>query len=129
MIPVFLTSCTNISTVKSFLIFEVPVNTQHYFFLSSSSSSTSCRYRSITKQFFRKADGVVVMYDITAQQSFTAVRQWLTSVKVRQLQSRCAAHISQNYRTNVFLFEFCVPVQLLLVFDSRQQKLYKKKLK
>uniref|UniRef100_A0A4W5PAJ6 Calcium release activated channel regulator 2A n=1 Tax=Hucho hucho TaxID=62062 RepID=A0A4W5PAJ6_9TELE len=40
------------------------------------------RYRSITKQFFRKADGVVVMYDITAEQSFTAVRQWLTSVQV-----------------------------------------------
>ncbi|XP_033997891.1 ras and EF-hand domain-containing protein homolog [Trematomus bernacchii] len=39
------------------------------------------RYRSITKQFFRKADGVVVMYDITAVQSFTAVRQWLTNVK------------------------------------------------
>uniref|UniRef100_A0A3Q4BUT6 EF-hand domain-containing protein n=1 Tax=Mola mola TaxID=94237 RepID=A0A3Q4BUT6_MOLML len=39
------------------------------------------RYRSITKQFFRKADGVVVMYDITAEQSFTAVRQWLTSIK------------------------------------------------
>ncbi|XP_068170310.1 EF-hand calcium-binding domain-containing protein 4B isoform X2 [Antennarius striatus] len=39
------------------------------------------RYRSITKQFFRKADGVVVMYDITSEQSFTAVRQWLTSVK------------------------------------------------
>ncbi|XP_062276838.1 EF-hand calcium-binding domain-containing protein 4B [Scomber scombrus] len=39
------------------------------------------RYRSITKQFFRKADGVVVMYDITAEQSFTGVRQWLTSVK------------------------------------------------
>ncbi|XP_059190591.1 EF-hand calcium-binding domain-containing protein 4B [Centropristis striata] len=39
------------------------------------------RYRSITKQFFRKADGVVVMYDITAEQSFTAIRQWLTSVK------------------------------------------------
>ncbi|XP_003967247.2 ras and EF-hand domain-containing protein homolog isoform X1 [Takifugu rubripes] len=39
------------------------------------------RYRSITKQFFRKADGVVVMYDITAEQSFTAIRQWLTSIK------------------------------------------------
>lgn len=39
------------------------------------------RYRSITKQFFRKADGVVVIYDITDVQSFTAVRQWLTSVK------------------------------------------------
>uniref|UniRef100_A0A667ZI89 Calcium release activated channel regulator 2A n=1 Tax=Myripristis murdjan TaxID=586833 RepID=A0A667ZI89_9TELE len=39
------------------------------------------RYRSITKQFFRKADGVVVMYEITSEQSFTAVRQWLTSVQ------------------------------------------------
>lgn len=39
------------------------------------------RYRSITKQFFRKADGVIVMYDITAEQSFTAVRHWLTSIK------------------------------------------------
>ncbi|XP_012688537.2 EF-hand calcium-binding domain-containing protein 4B [Clupea harengus] len=39
------------------------------------------RYRSITKQFFRKADGVVVMYDITAQLTFTSVRQWLTSVQ------------------------------------------------
>lgn len=38
------------------------------------------RYRSITKQFFRKADGVIVMYDITERQSFTAVRQWLTSI-------------------------------------------------
>lgn len=39
------------------------------------------RYRSITKQFFRKADGVAVMYDVTDEQSFTAVRQWLSSVK------------------------------------------------
>lgn len=45
--------------------------------------SSSLRYRSITKQFFRKADGVVVMYDVTAEPSFTAVRHWLTSVKVR----------------------------------------------
>ncbi|TRY53884.1 hypothetical protein DNTS_035631 [Danionella cerebrum] len=39
------------------------------------------RYRSITKQFFRKADGVVVVYDITTEQTFTAVRQWLASVQ------------------------------------------------
>ncbi|KAM9807839.1 LOW QUALITY PROTEIN: EF-hand calcium-binding domain-containing protein 4B [Neosynchiropus ocellatus] len=39
------------------------------------------RYQSITKQFFRKADAVVVLYDITSEHSFTAVRQWLTSVK------------------------------------------------
>ncbi|XP_039911434.1 EF-hand calcium-binding domain-containing protein 4B isoform X2 [Hirundo rustica] len=39
------------------------------------------RYRSITKQFFRKADGVIVMYDITARDTFTAVKQWLISIE------------------------------------------------
>lgn len=39
------------------------------------------RYRSITKQFFRRADGVVVMYDITSEVSFSGVRQWLSSVQ------------------------------------------------
>ncbi|XP_041819896.1 EF-hand calcium-binding domain-containing protein 4B isoform X2 [Chelmon rostratus] len=39
------------------------------------------RYRSITKQFFRKADGVVVMYDVTVAESFKAVQPWLTNVQ------------------------------------------------
>ncbi|XP_053895424.1 EF-hand calcium-binding domain-containing protein 4B isoform X1 [Malaclemys terrapin pileata] len=39
------------------------------------------RYRSITKQFFRKADGVIVMYDITAKDTFTSVKQWLVSIE------------------------------------------------
>nr|XP_046234962.1 EF-hand calcium-binding domain-containing protein 4B isoform X2 [Scatophagus argus] len=39
------------------------------------------RFRSITKQFFRKADGVVVMYDVTVEESFKAVKPWLTNVQ------------------------------------------------
>ncbi|KAM9334453.1 EF-hand calcium-binding domain-containing protein 4B [Symphorus nematophorus] len=39
------------------------------------------RFRSITKQFFRKADGVVVMYDVTVAESFRAVQPWLTNVQ------------------------------------------------
>ncbi|XP_016144212.1 ras-related protein Rab-44-like [Sinocyclocheilus grahami] len=39
------------------------------------------RYRSITKQFFRKADGVVVIYDITMEDSFRSVRPWLASIQ------------------------------------------------
>ncbi|KAM9327607.1 EF-hand calcium-binding domain-containing protein 4B [Pholidichthys leucotaenia] len=39
------------------------------------------RYRSITKQFFRKADGVVLMYDVTVMESFRSVRPWLTNVQ------------------------------------------------
>ncbi|XP_037800483.1 LOW QUALITY PROTEIN: uncharacterized protein LOC119595437 [Penaeus monodon] len=39
------------------------------------------RFRSITRQYYRKADGVVVMYDVTNEQSFISVNDWLTSVK------------------------------------------------
>ncbi|NXD12975.1 RAB44 protein, partial [Nothocercus nigrocapillus] len=39
------------------------------------------RFRSITKQYFRKADGILVMYDITAECSFTSVRNWMSSVQ------------------------------------------------
>ncbi|CAF1005588.1 unnamed protein product, partial [Brachionus calyciflorus] len=39
------------------------------------------RYRSITKQYFRKADGVICMYDITSEQSFKNLRNWISSMK------------------------------------------------
>lgn len=39
------------------------------------------RFRSITKQYFRKADGVIVVYDVTSEASFKNVRNWMTSVQ------------------------------------------------
>ncbi|PWA15617.1 hypothetical protein CCH79_00016627 [Gambusia affinis] len=39
------------------------------------------RFCSMTKQFFRKADGVVLMYDVTVAESFTAVKPWLLNVQ------------------------------------------------
>ncbi|MBN3317031.1 EFC4A protein, partial [Atractosteus spatula] len=41
------------------------------------------RFRSITQQYFRKADGMLAMYDVTSSASFIAVRNWLDSVQVR----------------------------------------------
>ncbi|XP_054554124.1 ras-related protein Rab-44 [Talpa occidentalis] len=35
------------------------------------------RYHSVTRQLFHKADGVVLMYDVTSQESFAHVRYWL----------------------------------------------------
>nr|XP_003473713.2 ras-related protein Rab-44 isoform X1 [Cavia porcellus] len=35
------------------------------------------RYHSVTRQLLHKADGVVLMYDITSQDSFAHVRYWL----------------------------------------------------
>ncbi|XP_060087508.1 ras-related protein Rab-44 [Heteronotia binoei] len=39
------------------------------------------RYHSVTKQLFRKADGVVLMYDITSENSFADVRYWLSCIQ------------------------------------------------
>ncbi|KAF2983753.1 hypothetical protein EK904_003853 [Melospiza melodia maxima] len=51
------------------------------FFPGTAATVWITTYRSITKQFFRKADGVIVMYDITAKDTFTAVKQWLISIE------------------------------------------------
>nr|XP_058936678.1 EF-hand calcium-binding domain-containing protein 4B isoform X2 [Kogia breviceps] len=60
------------------------------------------RYRSITQQFFRKADGVVVLYDLTARQSFLAVRPWLSSVEEHNLIFyECSAYSGHNTQESV----------------------------
>jgi Ras and EF-hand domain-containing protein len=40
------------------------------------------RYRSITKNYFRKADGIMLLYDVTNEQSFLSVREWISAVEV-----------------------------------------------
>ncbi|XP_018423074.1 PREDICTED: ras and EF-hand domain-containing protein-like [Nanorana parkeri] len=39
------------------------------------------RFHSITEQFFRKADGMVIMYDITSKKTFTDVCYWLNRIQ------------------------------------------------
>ncbi|XP_028393857.1 uncharacterized protein LOC114518127 isoform X2 [Dendronephthya gigantea] len=39
------------------------------------------RFRSITKQYFRKADGVVLLYDLSSVSSFINIKSWMTSVE------------------------------------------------
>mmetsp|Transcript_47039 Transcript_47039/g.102309 ORF Transcript_47039/g.102309 Transcript_47039/m.102309 type:complete len:207 (+) Transcript_47039:79-699(+) len=39
------------------------------------------RFRTITPGFYRSAMGVVIVYDITSQQSFDGVRYWMSSLR------------------------------------------------
>ncbi|KAI6175634.1 Ras domain containing protein [Aphelenchoides bicaudatus] len=39
------------------------------------------RFRSITKQYFRKADAVILLFDITSEQSFLNTRSWIESIR------------------------------------------------
>ena len=38
------------------------------------------RFRSIAKSYFRRADGVVLMYDCTYEKSFLNVRDWINVI-------------------------------------------------
>ena len=39
------------------------------------------RFRAIAKSYFRRADGVVLMYDCTYERSFLNVREWILTVQ------------------------------------------------
>lgn len=38
------------------------------------------RFRSVTRSYFRRADGVMLLYDVTNERSFLSVRQWIDAV-------------------------------------------------
>ncbi|KAB0346597.1 hypothetical protein FD754_011454 [Muntiacus muntjak] len=39
------------------------------------------RFRSIAKSYFRRADGVLLLYDVTCEQSFLNVREWVDMIE------------------------------------------------
>lgn len=39
------------------------------------------RFRSIAKSYFRKAHGVLLVYDVTSEASFLNVRQWIDEIQ------------------------------------------------
>ena len=41
------------------------------------------RFQSVTKAYYRGAQGVILMYDITREESFIAVKSWINSIQVR----------------------------------------------
>ena len=40
------------------------------------------RFRSIAKSYFRRADGVLLLYDCTYERSFINLREWITAIEV-----------------------------------------------
>lgn len=42
------------------------------------------RFRSIAKSYFRRADGVLLLYDCTYERSFLSIREWMDSIECSQ---------------------------------------------
>ncbi|KAF6126840.1 RAS and EF-hand domain containing [Phyllostomus discolor] len=45
------------------------------------------RFRSIAKSYFRKADGVLLLYDVTCEKSFLDVREWVDMIEDATIES------------------------------------------
>uniref|UniRef100_A0A3B4APE5 Uncharacterized protein n=1 Tax=Periophthalmus magnuspinnatus TaxID=409849 RepID=A0A3B4APE5_9GOBI len=41
------------------------------------------RFRSIAKSYFRRADGVLLLYDVSCEKSFLNVREWVDMIEVK----------------------------------------------
>lgn len=46
------------------------------------SISFECRFRSIARSYFRKAHGVLLLYDVSSESSFLSVRGWVDQIEV-----------------------------------------------
>ncbi|XP_076863055.1 EF-hand calcium-binding domain-containing protein 4A isoform X2 [Brachyhypopomus gauderio] len=47
------------------------------------------RFRSITQQYYRRADGILAVYDITRASSFVSVRDWLDQIQKYMTEEAC----------------------------------------
>ncbi|XP_064458799.1 EF-hand calcium-binding domain-containing protein 4B-like isoform X2 [Ornithodoros turicata] len=54
------------------------------------------RFRSITKQYYRKADGVIIMYDVCSEHSFCSVRSWASVLDSEGMNSNVAVMLLGN---------------------------------
>ena len=50
----------------------------------------------MTRQFFRKADAAVVVYDVTSETSFLNARQWLDSAR-DAIQEHTKTKLHRNF--------------------------------
>ena len=39
------------------------------------------RFRNITNQYYKGADGIVLVFDVVDQKSFEKIREWMTQIK------------------------------------------------
>uniref|UniRef100_A0A672RT58 Ras and EF-hand domain-containing protein n=1 Tax=Sinocyclocheilus grahami TaxID=75366 RepID=A0A672RT58_SINGR len=62
------------------------------------------RFRSIARSYFRKAHGVLLLYDVTSESSFLNVREWVEQIRV---QSDIFIRVSDLYGKNSYNALFC----------------------
>lgn len=88
------------------------------------------RFRSITKQYFRRADGVVVMFDLSSWSSYTNVKGWMLNVEVSTVSVKIVSVPKQNfsfkckypmYTSDFDSFDLLLEIHLTREFEHKTQ--------
>lgn len=61
---------------QPWLWFSLQLRTDFIFYFS--------RFHSISRSYFRKANGILLLYDITSEKSFLNITQWLEQIEVNK---------------------------------------------
>jgi Ras and EF-hand domain-containing protein len=69
------------STVGVDFLMKTIVVNRHIATLQLWDTAGQERFRSMTRQYFRKADGVIIMYDVTSESTFRNVHIWLDYIQ------------------------------------------------
>lgn len=60
------------------VLFQISIKFEPYFVILQDTAGQE-RYRTITTAYYRGAMGFLLMYDVTNEESFNAVQDWLVS--------------------------------------------------
>ena len=60
---------------------EIKLKNGKYFLLKIFDTAGEERYKSVSVNFIKKADGIILMYDITDKSSFEAISNWIGTIK------------------------------------------------
>jgi signal recognition particle receptor subunit beta len=52
------------------------------------------RFRTITTTYFRGAQGIILVYDVTDKRTFTSIREWMSQIKIVSAALPFHAYIS-----------------------------------
>ena len=86
-VKVFLLPHSNIKTLdRGLIVWQVGANTVK---LQIWDTAGQERFRTITSAYYRGADGIIMVYDVTSTESFNHVSDWLTEVNRYASEGTC----------------------------------------
>ena len=83
------------------------------------------RYRSIPRKYYRKADGILLLFDINDKESFDDVSNWMNEVKENCGESK----EEQKNKRNIIIYLIANKVDLINFEESGKQKVTEKEIR